>query len=228
MNPTWLDYLQAGGLVVGLVLVLIGLHWQRSANFIAAWQILVSQLQEDKLRGGRYLLRQLQLTKAPKDPASWTAPPDWVGSSSDVIPFAKAAYDSFDLAGIMVLHSKIPGLTSVFVAEYADSIISCWEQGEFFLKQRAMELQPAGQPSSRSYVRGELYQSFSVLYVMAKHRHDEVRPTTYPFYSLRDRWALHRCSRDWEASARAERDRLVAEALSQPNPALHPAARPQP
>ena len=216
MAPTWLDYLQALGVIAGIGLVLYELRSQRGANFVSAWSTLITKLQDDNLRAGRWLLRSLWLRKVPPErPSAWTPPKGWAGPP-DLVKCAKDAYDNFDVAGITVLHSKIPGLANIFVAEYCDSIIACWEQGVSFFSQRVLELQPPGGELSRAAVREELYPSFSVLYVMAKHR-QEKRPQSYPFYTLRDRIALYRPWSHWESQARQLREGLISQTIAQPN-----------
>jgi hypothetical protein len=162
-----------GALAEYLLVIVLGLEGllaaeelrsQRSSNFVDAWQTLIADLQKDNLEAGRSLLRHLPFTNISlDDPEKLPAPPDWVGTEKPA-NCANDAYDAFDVAGIMVLHSKIPDLVDVLVAEYEDSIIACWEQGECFFKRRVLEMQPLNLKPSREHVRDELYQCFSVLY----------------------------------------------------------------
>jgi len=212
MFPSWLDYLTAFGIIIGVIAVFRGFRFQRSANFVSAWATIVAKLQENDLRAGRYLLRSLWLRGIQRDdPGQWHPPCNWKGPN-DLVKCAKDAYDSFDVAGIMVLHSRIPGLVNVFIAEYQDSIIACWDQGVSFFYQRVLELQPST-GSQRDSVREELYQSFSVLYVMAKHRRN-IRPKTYPYYSIRERISLYRMPSHWRALAGKLREDLISRALN--------------
>lgn len=212
MVTTLVGYITIFGILFGVFAVLLELRSQRSANFVSAWATIVTQLQAEELRAGRWALRRLWLKRIPPDdPTTWTPPESWQGTQ-DLMKSAHNAYDNFDVAGVMVLHSKIPSLVDVFVAEYQDSIIACWEQGISFFNQRVLELQPSEGPRSRDNVREELYQSFSVLYVMAFHRR-EARPQSYPFYSLKDRWILHRRPSHWESKARRLREKMISKAL---------------
>jgi hypothetical protein len=189
------------------------LRAQRSGNFIEAWQNITDRLHQPDLRLGRSVLRGLHRAGVqPANPEQWPTSGFQTLDPKTPVETARNAFDAFDLAATMVLHSGIPDLTSVLVAEYQDSIIACWEQGVSFFTQRVLELQPQGEPPAAHYARGDLYQCFSVLYVMAKH-HRNARPTTYPFYSFRDRKAIERSTKHWEQRARAERERLIASAL---------------
>jgi hypothetical protein len=213
----WSDWVQAGGVLVGLVVLLYELQSLRSANFVTTWANLVGPLQEEDVRSGRWLLRRLRRDKVdPRKPGQWKAPFEWKGPPAQMLDYAKAAYDAFDLAGIMVLHSRIPGLARAFIAEYEDSIIACWEQGVCFFEERVLELQPQGEDASHKFARSELFCCFSLLYVMALPRR-KTRTKRYPFHSMAEKLSLWRPSSIWERKARRQREVLISEVIKKRN-----------
>lgn len=221
--------------ILGVAIALRALWYSRSRNFVIAWTTIVNSMQDEDIRNGRKFLRFLQTQSEGKrlPRSEWLKMLERMNSSetfeegntevteetpakqpSRLERDAKGAYDHFDLAGIMVLHSNIPSLLDVFIAEYQDSIIACWEQGSCFFKDRVKEMFSisANQGQVTARTRQELYQCFSVLYVLAKHRRD-VALSSYPYYGWYDRLKLFQRHAIVSRKAKKERDELVAQAV---------------
>jgi hypothetical protein len=225
----WFPYLISFTLVFLFFLVCFSYFiWRQlkaihSGHFASTWQVLWGKMQEEYLSAGRSFLRFLQIQseankaiqrsewsqmfdewkKHRMPSAQWY--PEQLDQETDsqrrlyqITAMAREAYVHFDEAGVIVLHSRIPNLLEVFVAQYQDSIIACWEQGSYFFKDRVEER------------REELFECFSVLYVLAKHRRD-LKPKLYPYYTLRDRWNLYRRGSTIAREAKKQRDKLISE-----------------
>ncbi|NIA21098.1 MAG: hypothetical protein GWP05_03795 [Anaerolineaceae bacterium] len=205
-EPTYFDWLVFIAQAVGLGAIIFTLRKRNSANFVSAYGAIMQDLQEDCCAKGRKLLRRFQ-ELSPAEPLpknKWAKPTGWLDTNKDgmsesetLIYYAKAAYRQFDIAAIVVWHSRIPHLLSTFVAEYQDSIIACWEQGVSIFEDRVHDK------------REELFHCFSAIYVMAKHR-ETVKPAFYPHYSWWERIRLYLPRREIVRRAKAKRDRIAS------------------
>lgn len=201
---------------MGVFVAFIAVRYVWMSNFVTAWKIIVDELQDPDIRLGRGFLRyhydnhyalpeqsdsfEFAHLYKPVPKNRWIEIAEnesqlvyWGSRFKDnqldekkqeiIEKIAKKAYDSFDLTGIMVLQSKIPGLKKRFIAEYQDSIIACWEMGVCFFKERGKS-----QFESR-LVRKELYNSFSVLYVLAR-QYRKAKVSYYPYFTLKDHFLI--------------------------------------
>lgn len=212
LNPITVGAMVAA---LGVLVAAFGLRYAWMSNFVAAWTRIVDDLQEPKVRVARGFLKYLYGEKAIKyeekaskckcrccwlGPLSHTKNPididtwpktlkneqleHWTNilkessTDDDIIAAVKKGYDCFDLTGILVLHSSIPGLKQRFIAEYQDSIVACWEMGVPLFLLRA-----------KGNRRSELYNCFSVLYVLAR-RLQYVKIRDYPHFGNIDQLKL--------------------------------------
>ena len=206
--------------IVTLFGVLAAMKRGRAANFVSAYEAIMDKLQKPEYRQGRRLLRHFKrLSSNAAVPCNqWEKKqPEWLEGRWSLIALKKLArdtYDQFDISAILVWHSNIPNLLEVFVAEYHDSIIACWEQGICFFEDRVLEMKRDQIVSGKDLLRKELYDCFSIIYVMAKYRAYAVRPELYPYYPWRSKWKFWQ-GRAWVAKkALEERNRIEDAVLS--------------
>ncbi len=199
--------------VFALGISFIALLLGRNRNFIAAWNAVCSRLQEKNLREGRRFLRFLHSQSKPSsstgdkrrqaipeeqwlkeyqhllesdEPAKTEVAPD---NGDAVSQLVENAYDEFEIAGIMILHSGVSTFLNIFVVEYNSGIIACWEQGIPVFKRQLEKWfhrggnRPDIQTPSRITDPLELYQCFSCLYVTARYM-QKINPRQYPHFSF--------------------------------------------